>query len=406
MFWIICAALTAIVGLAILAPLRRRQEAAAEPTAAFDLRVYRDQLREVERDLARGVIAAEDAERLRTEIGRKVLDADRRAADEHAPVTRGTGMIGAALAMAAVLAGAVALYLREGVPGMPDLPLAERIAAAEARYQSRPSQAEAEAAAPAASRPAPDAEYTALIEQLRDAVAKTPDDPQGLALLSMHETRLGNLDAAITAQRHLIEVKGADATAYDHLMLVSQLAEAAGGLITAEGEEELARALKLEPRNGQARFMLGQMQIQNGRPDRAFPLWRDLLAEGPENAPWIATIRSAMPELAWLAGQPDYVPPEAAALPGPDAGAMAAAEDMTEAERAEMIAGMVERLEARLATEGGSPEEWARLISALVVQGKTDHAGDIWAEAQTRFAGQPQALAVVQEAAEQAGLVE
>lgn len=78
MFWIICAALTAAVGLAIMAPLMRARATAAQPAAAFDLRVYRDQLREVDRDLERGVISAEDAARLRTEIGRKVLEADRR----------------------------------------------------------------------------------------------------------------------------------------------------------------------------------------------------------------------------------------------------------------------------------------------------------------------------------------
>lgn len=55
----------------------RRQRAGAEPAAAFDLRVYRDQLREVRRDLERGVIDPADAERLRVEIGRKVLAADR-----------------------------------------------------------------------------------------------------------------------------------------------------------------------------------------------------------------------------------------------------------------------------------------------------------------------------------------
>lgn len=415
LFWIFCAALVIIVGLAILAPIWRAQgEAGAETAAGFDLQVYRDQLREVERDLDRRVISAEEAERLRREIGRKVLEADRRASEERPTTRRSAGRIGAVLALALLLGGAVWLYQREGVPGMPDLPLADRIAAAEAAYDSRPSQAEAEDAAPAPDRGEVDADYAALIEELRAAVAETPDDPQGLALLSMHETRLGNLEAAITAQRHLIEVKGPDATAYDHVMLVSQLIEAAGGLITPEAEEELARALQLEPRNPQARYMLGLLQAQNGRPDRAFPIWRDLLEEGPADAPWIAPIRAAIPDLAWLAGQPDYTPPKTPTvpdaampgLPGPDADAVAAAEGMSEDDRQQMIGGMVQQLESRLATEGGSPEEWARLISALVVLGDRDHAVEIWGEARARFGQQPEALAVVQDAATEAGLVE
>ncbi|WP_299907320.1 c-type cytochrome biogenesis protein CcmI [uncultured Paracoccus sp.] len=409
MFWFFCAALVIIVGLAILTPVwRTRGDTGAETAARFDLQVYRDQLREVERDLTRGVISAEEAERLRREIGRKVLEADRRAGEESPAPRRRSGWIGAVLALALVLGGAVWLYEREGVPGMPDLPLAERIAAAEAVYDSRPSQSEAEAAAPPLNRGEIDADYAALIEELREAVAKTPDDPQGLALLSMHETRLGNLHAAITAQRHLIEVKGPEASAGEHAMLASQLVEAAGGLITPEAEDEMARALRIDPGNAQARYMLGLLQAQNGRPDRAFPIWRDLLEKGPADAPWIAPIRAAIPDLAWLAGQPDYTPPETAmpALPGPDAEAMAAAEGMSDADRQEMITGMVKQLEERLASEGGSPEEWARLIGALVVLGHRDHAAEIWGEAQSRFAAQPEALDVVTKAASEAGLVE
>ncbi|TKA94471.1 c-type cytochrome biogenesis protein CcmI, partial [Cereibacter changlensis] len=59
-FW----AVTALIGFgvaAILIATLLRAATAAEPAAAFDMRVYRDQLREVDRDLARGIIGAEDA---------------------------------------------------------------------------------------------------------------------------------------------------------------------------------------------------------------------------------------------------------------------------------------------------------------------------------------------------------
>ena len=71
-----------------------------------------------------------------------------------------------------------------------------------------------------------------------------------------------------------------------------------------------------------------------------------------------------------------------------------------------MIAGMVSQLEARLAQQGGTPDEWARLISSLVVIGNTDQARAIWTEAQTRFASQPEALEIVRQGAVQAGLVQ
>lgn len=407
MFWILAAALTAITALAILSPLRRGRGGAA-PAAAYDLRVYRDQLAEVERDLDRGVIGPDDAQRLRAEIGRKVLDADRRAALS-APAARGGRALWPAVALVAMLAGAVALYLREGVPGAPDMPLAERFAAADAAYRDRPTQAEAEAAAPA--RPAPDLsqadpEYLAMIDQLRDAVGRNPDDQQGLALLASNEMRLGNLTAARAAQQRLVDLRGDQADAVQLMQLATLMVDAAGGVVTPEAEAILRRALTLDPTQPQARYLQGVLLIQNGRPDRAFPLWRGLLDEGPEGAPWIAPIRAAIQDLAWLAGDDEYraPAPPAADLPGPDADALAAAEDLSPEDRARMIQDMVDRLQQRLATQGGSPEEWARLIAALAMLDQRDQATAILTEARQRFGSAPDALAPIERAATEAGL--
>lgn len=407
MFWILAAALTAITALAILSPLRRGRGGAA-PAAAYDLRVYRDQLAEVERDLDRGVIGPDDAQRLRAEIGRKVLDADRRAALS-APAARGGRALWPAVALVAMLAGAVALYLREGVPGAPDMPLAERFAAADAAYRDRPTQAEAEAAAPA--RPAPDLsqadpEYLTMIDQLRDAVGRNPDDQQGLALLASNEMRLGNLAAARAAQQRLVDLRGDQADAVQLMQLATLMVDAAGGVVTPEAEAVLRRALTLDPTQPQARYLQGVLLIQNGRPDRAFPLWRGLLDEGPEGAPWIAPIRAAIQDLAWLAGDDEYraPAPPATDLPGPDADALAAAEDLSPEDRARMIQDMVDRLQQRLATEGGSPEEWARLIAALAMLDQRDQATAILTEARQRFGSAPDALAPIERAATEAGL--
>ncbi len=407
MFWILAAALTAITAFAILSPLRQGRGGAA-PAAAYDLRVYRDQLAEVERDLDRGVIGPEDAQRLRAEIGRKVLDADRRVALS-APVARGGRVLWPAVALAAMLAGAVVLYLREGVPGAPDMPLADRIAAADAAYRDRPSQEEAESGAPA--RPAPDPsqadpEYLTMIDQLRAAVERNPDDQQGLALLASNEMRLGDLPAARAAQQRLVDLRGDQADAVQLMQLATLMVDAAGGVITPEAEAILQRALTLDPTQPQARYLQGVLLIQNGRPDRAFPLWRALLDEGPEGAPWIAPIRAAIQDLAWLAGDADYRAPErpAADLPGPDADALSAAEDLSPEDRARMVQGMVDRLQERLATQGGTPEEWARLIAALAVLDRRDQATAILTEARQRFGSAPDAMAPIERAAADAGL--
>lgn len=406
MFWVICAALAAVVAIAVMAPFfRGRTE--AEPAAAYDLRVYRDQLAEVDRDLARGVIGDSDAARLRTEIGRKVIEADR-ALKAAAPRKRAAAAPLAAVILALSIAGAFGVYARIGAPGLPDKPIQARLDAAQKSYDSRPSQAEAEKVAPHAPVD-PDPQFAKLMGELRKAMEARPDDPQGLALLAENEARLGNFIAAKEAQVHLIEVKGDAATAADHAQLAGLMAEAAGGVITPEAEAELMRAAKMDPRNAQARYMAGLLEMQNGRPDSAFPIWRDLLAEAPD-APWAAPIRGVIMDLAWFAGDTRYQPPGAqppmmgGGLAGPSEADIAAAGEMSATDRQEMIRGMVKNLESRLATEGGSPEEWAQLIGALSVLGEADHARKIHQEAQTRFAGHPDELAKIDAAAAQAGL--
>ena len=77
-FGLTCVALAVLAVGAVLAPLwRSRASEAAEDT---DIDIYRDQLLEVERDLARGVLDEAEAERTRTEVSRRLLTADSNAA--------------------------------------------------------------------------------------------------------------------------------------------------------------------------------------------------------------------------------------------------------------------------------------------------------------------------------------
>ena len=77
-FWIITSAMALVIA-ATFALVLLRSRAAAEPAAAYDMRVYRDQLKDVDRDLERGVINESDAIRIRTEVSRRILSADAQA---------------------------------------------------------------------------------------------------------------------------------------------------------------------------------------------------------------------------------------------------------------------------------------------------------------------------------------
>ena len=75
MLWLYAALMTLAVIAIILWPLLRPTRRSMD-RADYDLAIYRDQLDEVERDLARGVIDAEQAEAARTEIKRRILGPD------------------------------------------------------------------------------------------------------------------------------------------------------------------------------------------------------------------------------------------------------------------------------------------------------------------------------------------
>ena len=394
MFWAAVVALTAGVG-AILLQAYRRGDTSGDNDAA--LKVYRDQLAEVDRDLARAVISPPEAERVKTEVSRRLLDADRA---RQAPAAKGHGKLWPT-ALALILAAVAALYTydRIGAPGYGDLPLTDRLALADQAYRNRPSQASAEAAAPApAATPKPDAEFGALMEKLRAAVKTRPDDLQGLALLAKNEAVLGNYIAARKAQEHLLTLLGDKATANDHAGLAQTMIFAAGGLVTPEAEQHLIRALELDPTNPLARYFSGLMFAETGRPDRAFAMWEPLLREGPATAPWIAPIRGMLQDTADAAGIKYQLP----VAKGPTPDDVANAGEMSAADRQDMIKGMVGQLETRLTTEGGPVEEWAKLITSLGVIGEKTRAKAAYDKALIVFQADDAALGQIEAAASEA----
>lgn len=404
-FWLAAAVLMLGVGATLVRSVTKAR-AEIRSAADFDLAVYRDQLAEIDRDIARGTLAAEDAARLRTEVSRRLLEADRAAARQEAGGRSGGAGWGIMALIALVIAGAVGLYYRLGAPGYPDLPLAERFALSDEMRANRISQAEAEAQT---TLPPPrsdvDPSFLDLMEKLRQTMTERPDDLRGLALLARNEAALGNYPAAMAAQTSLIRVRGQDATAEDHAALAELMILATGGYVSPEAEDVLISALEKDPENGTARYYSGVMFAQVGRFDRTFLLWRRLLEEGPEEAPWIAPVREQMAEVAARAGVNYTLPPVPGAR-GPTAGDMAAAAEMDAADRQAMIEGMVAQLGERLAREGGPAEEWARLISSLAVLGRVEEAKEIYAEAQRRFAGASVDLQGLRQAAVNAGIAE
>lgn len=405
-FWIIIFALALII-TATLALAARRGQSRETEAAAYDLRIYRDQLAELDRDLARGVISDDEAARVRVEVSRRILAADAQLRDATASPRQpsaATYLAGAA-ALAIVFAGSVLLYRTYGQPSYPDRPIAARLAASNEARANRMTQTEAVARLPPAAPPQEaNAEFLELMERLRATVADRPGDIQGLALLARNEAALGNMSAAIDAQRQIIALREDAATAADHSFLAELMIGEASGYVSVEAETALRRALELDPRFPFARYYLAQYLMQVDRPDAAFRTLKGLLEESTPDAPWVDPIREQIEEVAWRAGVSYELPPQGA--PGPDAEAMAAAQDMSAEERNAMIRGMVDGLSQRLASEGGPPEEWARLIRALGVLDDKATANEIWTEAKQVFAGDQSALRRLYSAAQDAEIAQ
>lgn len=367
--------------------------------ASKDLALYKDQLREVDSDLARGVLSETESESARLEISRRILAADKRAQMETLanPAPSIVNKLLAAFVILTVLTGSLGIYANLGEPNLPDRPLVARLAAAQEARAQRLSQEDAEVQVPDEKINIPE-DYLKLVKKLREAIKKRPNDEQGLRLLALHEFRIGKYRAARKAHTRIMKVVGDKVTAKDYIDFAEVMIFATNGYVSPEAEITLSQALKLKPNDGRTRYYSGLAMAQNGRADVAYRLWEGLLKEGPQDAAWIPLIKSQIDDVARLAGINMSNQP----LPGPTTDQINAASEMTKEDRKKMIRGMVAGLGERLATNGGTMNEWARLIRALGVLGETARASEIWNEAKDVFGDNPKALNLLLEAAQAA----
>jgi cytochrome c-type biogenesis protein CcmH len=364
-FWLVLGLMTAAAIVVVVRPLLARAPAPAAD-ADSDLAVYRDQLAEVDRDLARGAIAQPEAEAARIEISRRLIAAAERPDTAHRPDTEAAPRRWRMASVAALIAlplGAVALYLALGSPELPGQPLADRLARARAGA--------------ATDEPT---SLASLVRQVEAHLGRNPDDGRGWEVLAPAYMRLERFDDAAKARRNAIRLLGA--TADRVAGLGEALAAAAGGIVTPDAKAEFERALELDRDNVTAALYLGLAAKQAGQPEEARRMWEGMIARAPAGAPWVTFVRQAIAAL----GTPGGSPPAADAAPTPDASA-----EMTPEQR-EMARGMVERLAARLATDGSDVEGWLRLVRSYMVLGEHDKARAAASNARRALAGDPSKL--------------
>jgi cytochrome c-type biogenesis protein CcmH len=364
--------------------------------ASKDLLIYKDQLVEVEKDLEKGVLSKSESDAARIEVSRRILLADKRSKLEKQTVSisQNHNKLITFIILIFILAGSFSIYAFLGNPSLPDMPLQARLAEIKENRSQRISQEEAELLVPDEIIEAP-SDYLALVSKLRIAMKERPNDIQGLRLLALHEFRLGKYRSARKAHLKIINVLGETATAKDLIDFAEVMIVATNGYVSPEAEFILRRGLEMKPNDGRARYYSGLSMAQSGRPDVTLRLWENLLDEGPDDAPWIPLIKEQIVDVARLVG----VNLAQDQLPGPTSEQINSAETMSDVDRKEMIQGMVSSLSNRLANEGGTVNEWARLIRALGVLGETANASKIWIEAQTIFERNSSDIEILREAA-------
>jgi cytochrome c-type biogenesis protein CcmH len=351
--------MTLIVLAAVVAPLLRAVRPAPE-RERFDRAIYRDQLREVERDVTRGLVAPGEGRSARLEIERRLLATDRGDAPPPPPALRASPV--AAIVLAAIVAaGTWAAYLRYGAPNVPGEPYAAR-AAERALAQSQGHQDLDKAAA-----------------ELEAKLKSKPDDPEAWLLLGRTEAARGHWQQGADAFRRAMVLAGGrpDVTAAYGEMLVL----AADGIVTPNARDAFAAALARDAASPVARYYLALAKAQQGNAPGALEDWRQLAADVPAQSPMRADIEKAMADTAAAAGLPAPAPLNAPPAPGPDEAAVAAASKMDPAQRQAMIRGMVEKLAGDMAQRPDDLQGWLRLARAYGVLGDRDKAGDAYERA-------------------------
>ncbi|GAG03328.1 unnamed protein product, partial [marine sediment metagenome] len=92
------------------------------------------------------------------------------------------------------------------------------------------------------------------------------------------------------------------------------------------------------------------------------------------------------------------------AAKGPDRAQVEAARGMSQSDRSAMIKQMVTSLAERLRSDGGSIDEWMRLVRSYTVLGDKDGATTAIADARKAMASNKQAIASLDELARKLGL--
>lgn len=272
LFWSIGGALAAAALSLVLRPLLARPGTHAVSRRAANIAIHRDQLRELEADLAAGKIDPQEHEKARAELEARLLE-DVDAAAEPVAAPRG-GRLAAVLVGLGVPLAALALYFAVGAPDA---------------LSVRPGQA-----------PVSAHEFESMVQRLADRLRANPDDAEGWKMLGRSYAVLGHYPRALEAYTEAVRRAPRDAQLLADF--ADTLAMTSGRSLQGEPEKLVQRALQADPNNLKALALAGTAAFERKDYKAAAALWQRMLPLVPPDSEDARTIRANVAEAAQLAG--------------------------------------------------------------------------------------------------------
>ena len=287
-FWLIVGALIVVTLLVLLPPLLRRGNSSLSTTPSeVNLSVYRDQLRELDADLAAGTLNEVQYQNARSDLESRVLEDSGTAEVSTTPSTdsRWSNASIVALVISVPLL-AIALYFMLGTPAglKPQIPTA----AVDEAHPATPEQ------------------FEAMVTWLAERLKSEPDNADGWVMLARSYTALNRYQDASAAYSRAVALQPNNASVLaDHADMLAMLKQTLQG----EPEKIIQQALKIDPDNLKALSLAGAAAFERKDYKDAIKRWQKVLDLLPADSPIVASVSASINEARGLAG----LPPAAAA---------------------------------------------------------------------------------------------
>ncbi|WP_209883500.1 c-type cytochrome biogenesis protein CcmI [Rhizobium leguminosarum] len=336
--WILFAVVTTATTAALMHPLSSGH---ARPlNDGVDANVYRDQLIELENELATRQIAADEYELAKAEAARRLFKAVERPHASSGP-RRSHGRVRFAVAAFLPLLS-IGLYVSLGSPELQSRPLQARLAD-------------------------PGQDLQILVKKTQDHLVRSPEDGRGWDVIAPVLLKMGRADDAADAYHSALRILGPSVPRLDGLS--QALMAGSNGIVGEEIRVVLQSLLKIDPANPRARFYVALGLEKEGRTADAVTAFEAIAMTSPANAPWLPLVNE---HVARNGGTPVIATDKS--LSNPSKEDVASAENLDQTDRQQMIRGMVQSLDAKLSADPNNFEGWVRLVRSYAVLNDKDRA--------------------------------